>query len=110
MAEDYSLKTQKNVELNIDDQVSVLTALLKHKPVGVARHFHMVCIQDFVNEEVSASAGVVSTKDGGITSDQIWAFLNTLYDLQALESTEPVPFPNQEVEFVLPFGKMISRV
>lgn len=106
MAEDFSSKSfYKSADMNVDNQVSILTALLKYKPVGVSRHFLMVCIQDIVNSEILSNGGGSAAKDILLSCDQIWNFLNSLYDLKALEHSEPLPFPNENSEFQLPIGK-----
>lgn len=72
------------------------------KPVGVNKHFYMACI----NERLSRSL------NRDFTTDIIWAHLRTLYDLDALEELEPLPFPNEECEFSLPeaeFSLLISK-
>lgn len=64
-----------------------------HKPVGVTKHFHMACILEKFSEAV---------KRDDISSQVIWDRLDTMYDLQALEETEVLPFPNETEDFSLP--------
>lgn len=40
--------------------------------------------------------------DFEIPSDKIWSHLETLYNLEALNEIESMPFPNEEKEFMLP--------
>lgn len=47
-----------------------------------------------------------------IQSEKIWEHLETMYNLEALDESESLPFPNDEKEFYLPeaeFGTLKSR-
>lgn len=47
-----------------------------------------------------------------IQSEKIWEHLETMYNLEALDESESLPFPNDEKEFYLPeaeFGILKSR-
>lgn len=47
-----------------------------------------------------------------IQSEKIWEHLETMYNLEALDESESLPFPNDEKEFYLPeaeFGALLSR-
>lgn len=47
-----------------------------------------------------------------IQSEKIWEHLETMYNLEALDESESLPFPNDEREFYLPeaeFGALKSR-
>lgn len=47
-----------------------------------------------------------------VDSDKIWTHLETMYNLEALDESESIPFPNNEREFRLPdadFGIMINK-
>ncbi|XP_013418775.1 MRG/MORF4L-binding protein [Lingula anatina] len=87
---------------NVDMEVSLFHAMRGHKPVGVNRHFQMLFIHEKLN---SPSYRKVSSK-------QIWAYLATLYDLQALNESEILPFPNKSNEFSLPeaeYGDLMNK-
>lgn len=73
-------------------EVALFHSMHGHKPVGLNKHFHMACIQ----HRLQQSIGYL------LTTDQIWAHLRTLYDLEALDDFERFPFPNEEREFSLP--------
>ena len=116
-----------------DDEVALLYALRNHKPVGksfchslgcriliiahlfagVDRFFQMIIIQDALNERLKQ----------GVTTNAIWSYLDTLYDMDTLVSVstrcvdlllylfcspfpqhenEEIPFPNADIEFSLP--------
>ncbi|KAI0217981.1 hypothetical protein LSAT2_030263 [Lamellibrachia satsuma] len=77
---------------NVDMEVSLFHAMRRHKPVGVNRHFHMMCIHEKLNSSISKK----------ISAKQIWQRLSAMFDLQALNESEIVPFPNKELEFCLP--------
>ncbi|XP_020623426.1 MRG/MORF4L-binding protein-like isoform X1 [Orbicella faveolata] len=74
-------------------EVSLFHSMKGHKPVGINRHFHMACIHDKF---------ATSTGKRNISSKQIWEHLQELYNLQALDDLESVPFPNDETDFNLP--------
>lgn len=47
-----------------------------------------------------------------IDPEKIWAHLETMYNLEALDESESIPFPNSEKEFILPeseFGSLINK-
>lgn len=47
-----------------------------------------------------------------VQSEKIWEHLETMYNLEALDESESLPFPNDEREFYLPeseFGTLKSR-
>ncbi|XP_033738574.1 MRG/MORF4L-binding protein-like [Pecten maximus] len=76
----------------VEMEVSLFHAMRGHKPVGVNRHFQMLVIHDKLNNSFSRK----------VTSKQIWNRLITMYDLTALNESEILPFPNKEIDFVLP--------
>ncbi|XP_048874495.1 MRG/MORF4L-binding protein isoform X3 [Brienomyrus brachyistius] len=73
-------------------EVCLFHAMLGHKPVGVNRHFHMICIRDKFSQNIGRQ----------VSSKVIWDHLGTMYDMQALHESEILPFPNSERSFVLP--------
>lgn len=73
-------------------EVCLFHAMLGHKPVGVNRHFHMICIRDKFSQNIGRQ----------VPSKVIWDHLGTMYDMQALHESEILPFPNPERNFVLP--------
>ncbi|XP_058535575.1 MRG/MORF4L-binding protein isoform X1 [Ochotona princeps] len=73
-------------------EVCLFHAMLGHKPVGVNRHFHMICIRDKFSQNIGRQ----------VPSKVIWDHLSTMYDMQALHESEILPFPNPERNFVLP--------
>ncbi|XP_047398385.1 MRG/MORF4L-binding protein isoform X2 [Sciurus carolinensis] len=58
-------------------EVCLFHAMLGHKPVGVNRHFHMICIRDKFSQNIGRQ----------VPSKVIWDHLSTMYDMQALEAT-----------------------
>ncbi|KAM8946713.1 MRG/MORF4L-binding protein [Pelodytes ibericus] len=73
-------------------EVCLFHAMLGHKPVGVNRHFHMICIRDKFSQNIGRQ----------ISSKVIWDHLRSMYDMQALHESEILPFPNSEKNFILP--------
>ncbi|EDL07338.1 mCG6726, isoform CRA_b [Mus musculus] len=57
-------------------EVCLFHAMLGHKPVGVNRHFHMICIRDKFSQNIGRQ----------VPSKVIWDHLSTMYDMQALVS------------------------
>ncbi|XP_069907725.1 MRG/MORF4L-binding protein isoform X2 [Oryctolagus cuniculus] len=55
-------------------EVCLFHAMLGHKPVGVNRHFHMICIRDKFSQNIGRQ----------VPSKVIWDHLSTMYDMQAL--------------------------
>lgn len=52
----------------------------------------MVCIVERLSKKLNRK----------INSEQIWKHLKTMYNLKALDDLEPLPFPNEESNFMLP--------
>lgn len=73
-------------------EVCLFHAMLGHKPVGVNRHFHMICIRDKFSQNIGRQ----------VSSSVIWDHLGSMYDMQALHESEILPFPNSEKSFSLP--------
>lgn len=65
---------------------------------GVNKYFHMVCIWEKFR---AATHKDVSLKP-------IWDHLESMYDLMALDDTEDLPFPSNEVDFTLPESEFHS--
>ncbi|KAJ8016552.1 hypothetical protein DPEC_G00008430 [Dallia pectoralis] len=88
-------------------EVCLFHAMLGHKPVGVNRHFHMICIRDKFSQNIGRQ----------VSSKVIWDHLGTMYDMSALHESEILPFPNSEKSFNLPDeiiqevkeGKLVSE-
>ncbi|GFO41426.1 mrg-binding protein [Plakobranchus ocellatus] len=76
---------------NVDMEVNLFHAMRGHKPAGVNRHFQMIAI----HEKLSSASKKLSSED-------VWKHLSTLYDLQALNESEIIPFPNKSTDFCLP--------
>uniref|UniRef100_T1J096 MRG-binding protein n=1 Tax=Strigamia maritima TaxID=126957 RepID=T1J096_STRMM len=90
------------VDWNVEIEVQLFFAMRGHKPVGVNRHFQMACILNKFRHALRKDIG----------SQQIWDHLETMYDMSALHESEIVPFPNDELEFVLPereFGLLLKK-
>ncbi|XP_034243250.1 MRG/MORF4L-binding protein [Thrips palmi] len=98
-----NISLNNNIDWNVHHEVQLLLALMGHKPVGVAKHFHMACILEKFSSAV---------KRVDISSQVIWDRLDTMYDMQALEGTEALPFPNEPEDFALPssqFGQLLAE-
>ncbi|XP_058792968.1 MRG/MORF4L-binding protein isoform X1 [Phymastichus coffea] len=84
--------SSEEIEWNVDNEIQLFFAMNGHKPVGVNKYFHMVCIWEkfraAIHKDVSLKA--------------IWDHLHSMYDLAALDDMEDVPFPPDETDFILP--------
>ncbi|XP_072948110.1 uncharacterized protein MrgBP [Epargyreus clarus] len=100
--EESDSKPGDTMEWDVDMEIQLFYAMANHKPVGINKHFHMVCIWDKLTNSITKE---ISTHD-------IWKHLDTLYDMPLLDDTEPIPFPNHEMPFALPendFGPLIKQ-
>ena len=75
-----------------EKEVQLFYALGGRRPVGINRFFQMI----FVQEEFNRLTGQE------VTSEVIWKYLDTLYDMDALNENEDLPFNNEQSDFVLP--------
>ncbi|CAH1116725.1 unnamed protein product [Phaedon cochleariae] len=90
----------EDFEWNVVNEGQLLDAMVGHKPVGVNKYFQMAFICDKFTDNLH--------KD--INSDKIWAHLETMYNLEALDECESIPFPNTEREFNLPDSEYASLI
>ncbi|KAF6032995.1 MRGBP [Bugula neritina] len=79
-------------EWNIQDETKLLNAIRYNKPVGVNKHFAIVKIVDQLKNSLSR---LVTIRD-------VWSYLESLYDVDALDEFETIPFPNEVTDFCLP--------
>ena len=89
---------EEPVNWNVDTEVNLFHAMRNHKPVGVNRHFQMICITNKLHDSIGKK----------LSANQIWDHLGKMYDLTALNESEILPFPNKEKEFVLPEKDYVS--
>ncbi|XP_044263523.1 MRG/MORF4L-binding protein isoform X1 [Tribolium madens] len=90
------------IEWNVAHEGQLLEAMVGHKPVGVNKYFQMACICDKFADSCQKE----------INSAKVWAHLETMYNLEALDESESIPFPNSEREFALPdsdFGSLLVK-
>jgi len=73
-----------------EQETSLFKALIRYKPTGIHKHFHMLCISSFlrshghcVASDKSQSQVVQHTR-----IPSIWTKLSSLYDLEALDERE----------------------
>uniref|UniRef100_A0A4W3HUH1 MRG domain binding protein n=1 Tax=Callorhinchus milii TaxID=7868 RepID=A0A4W3HUH1_CALMI len=83
MAEVQALAVEKEreeeaVSWSPEVEVCLFHAMLGHKPVGVNRHFHMICIRDKFSQNIGRQ----------VSSKIVWEHLNVMYDMQALHRKE----------------------
>ena len=100
--EEPEVKTGDPLTWDVDMEIQLFYAMANHKPVGINKHFHMACIWEKLSNSITKE---ISTQD-------IWKHIGSLYDLNMLEETEQIPFPNQEMPFSLPeneFGSLMKQ-
>lgn len=66
-----------------DQELNLLKALVKFKPVGLHAHFRMLSIHAFLQ-----ASGTCTAEDEHTRIPGIWAKLRTLYDLERLDERE----------------------
>jgi MRG-binding protein len=66
-----------------DQEIALLKAVMKWKPVGMHRHFRMLAIREYLLME-----GVISSEDAYTKIPGIWDKLGSLYDLSTLDERE----------------------
>ena len=87
--------TNESEEWSADLEVDLLQSMEGHKPCGINRHFHMICIQQSYFEKT----------DINISTSVLWDKLNSLWDLSILDAAQDPPFPSVKEKglFSLPF-------
>lgn len=100
--DEAEVKSEEKLEWDADMEIQLFYAMVNHKPVGVSKHFQMLCIAEKLTNSI--------TKE--ISIQDIWTHLETMYNLKMLDDTEPPLFPNNEVPFSLPeneFGALMKQ-
>ncbi|KYM98409.1 PREDICTED: MRG/MORF4L-binding protein [Cyphomyrmex costatus] len=87
------------IEWNVENEIQLFFAMNGHKPVGINKYFHMVCIWEKFRAAIH--------KD--IPLKIIWDHLESMYDLMALDDMEDLPFPSHEIDFSLPETEFVGR-
>lgn len=81
-----------------EDEVQLFYALNGLKPTGINRHFYIVCAAEKLSKALNVE----------FSTEQIWNHLQSMYNLEAIEAHEMIPFPNEEKDFVLPEADFAS--
>ncbi|XP_055706664.1 MRG/MORF4L-binding protein isoform X2 [Phlebotomus papatasi] len=91
----------EEIEWSPEDEIQLFFALDGLKPVGINKYFFMACIADRLSKALNRE----------VSTEAIWSHLKTMYNLDALDELEPLPFPNEQKEFSLPdeFSTLISK-
>ena len=66
-----------------EQEIALLKAIVRWKPVGMHKHFRMLAIRDYMLDQ-----GVVNLEDEHTRIPGIWAKLASLYDLSTLDERE----------------------
>lgn len=91
----------EDIEWTVDLEVQLLFSMIGHKPVGPAKHFHMICILKKFSNSINKN----------VSSKAIWKKLETMYDMAALDESETLNLPQRE--FSLPrstFAELMNNV
>jgi len=86
-----------NFNWTVEQELLLFEAMMGHKPVGADKNIHMMCIHRKMNQKWR-----LISKSANITPKHIWTKLRSMYDLQALDESECLPFPEKNEDFVLP--------
>ncbi|XP_055694781.1 MRG/MORF4L-binding protein [Lutzomyia longipalpis] len=91
----------EEIEWSPQMEIQLFFALDGLKPVGINKYFFMTCIADRLSKAL----------DRDVSTEAIWSHLKTMYNLDALDELEPLPFPNEQKEFSLPdeFTTLITK-
>ncbi|XP_065184107.1 MRG/MORF4L-binding protein-like [Sycon ciliatum] len=84
--------SEQEILWTADQESALFHSMQGHRPVGVAKHFHVACIA----HSFSNTIGIT------VSPNQIWKHLRSMYDLETLDEREDLPFPNDETNFSLP--------
>lgn len=88
------------IEWNVENEIQLFFAMNGHKPVGINKYFHMVCIWEKFRTAIH--------KD--VPLKIIWDHLESMYDLVALDDMEDLPFPSHEMDFSLPEQEFLGSI
>ncbi|KAJ9608096.1 hypothetical protein H2200_007084 [Cladophialophora chaetospira] len=67
----------------VPQESALLQSIIRHKPVGIHKHFRMIAIRDDL-----LTTGLISPDDAHTSIAGIWRKLGTLYDLEKLDERE----------------------
>lgn len=79
-------------EWTVLEEIRLFQALRHNKPVGVNKHFAIIKVVDQLNTSMGKH----------YTIAEVWDYLSNIYNIDALDDFETVPFPNEVVDFSLP--------
>ncbi|XP_002131505.2 MRG/MORF4L-binding protein-like [Ciona intestinalis] len=85
-------QSQPRINWNSETEVCLFYAMRGQKPIGINKHFHMMCIHKKFCQSIGQT----------VSSDQLWQHLSTMYNLKVLDESEVSPFKNIQKEFKLP--------
>lgn len=90
------------MEWSAEEEIQLFKALGGLKPIGINKHFYMACICGRLSAALKRD----------IYPDVVWAHLQTMYNLEILDSMEPLPFPQDQSDFSLPdaeFSELMAK-
>ncbi|XP_059622999.1 MRG/MORF4L-binding protein [Phlebotomus argentipes] len=94
-------RPEEEIEWSPEDEIQLFFALDGLKPVGINKYFFMACIADRLSKALNRE----------VSTEAIWSHLKTMYNLDALDELEPLPFPNDQRDFSLPdeFSTLLAK-
>lgn len=59
-------------------EVTLFRGIMRYRPVGIHKNFHMICLHDYFNKNAAVQVSI----------DELWNKLETLYDTEALDEMD----------------------
>lgn len=82
----------EEMEWSAEEEIQLFLALCGLRPIGINKHIHMACVCKRLSNALKRD----------IQPDIVWAHLNTMYNLDALNQMESLPLPQELSEFSMP--------
>lgn len=92
----------EDMEWSAEEEIQLFLALGGLRPIGINKHINMACVCKRLSNALKRD----------IQPDTVWAHLNTMYNLEALNLMEPLPLPQELSEFSMPdseYSSLISK-
>ncbi|XP_065073488.1 MRG/MORF4L-binding protein [Ochlerotatus camptorhynchus] len=89
-------------EWSPEDEIQLFFAMDGLRPVGINRHFTIACIVERLSKALNRD----------VSSESVWSYLKTMYNLKALDEQEQHSYPTEESDFSLPeaeFSTVMKR-
>lgn len=116
----HRVKSKQNMDefdWNVYNETKLFEAMVDHKPVGnkqlvkITKMKYNLTVLLFVGINKYFQMALIWNKLQDyldISSDKIWAHLDTMYNMESLDDINSLPFPNEERDFYLPETEFAS--